>query len=108
MILTDGVNEDPGSISRSSLVAELEGLRDPDRPVPVIAIAVGPAADKEEVKEIAEATGGSGHQVSDPAQIHAVILKAIMEAGSTLTVATSRAVRLPRPAGLRPAGRSRR
>ncbi|WP_406703724.1 substrate-binding and VWA domain-containing protein [Streptomyces albidoflavus] len=84
VILTDGVNEDPGSISRSSLVAELEGLRDPDRPVPVIAIAVGPAADKEEVKEIAEATGGSGHQVSDPAQIHAVILKAIMEAGSTL------------------------
>lgn len=84
VILTDGVNEDPGSISRSSLVAELEGLRDTDRPVPVIAIAVGPAADKEEVKEIAEATGGSGHQVSDPAQIHAVILKAIMEAGSTV------------------------
>lgn len=82
VVLTDGVNEDPGSISRSSLVTELEGLSDPERPVPIIAIAVGPSADKEEVTQIAAATGGSGHQVNDPAEIHAVILKAIMEAGS--------------------------
>ncbi|MEV0321769.1 substrate-binding and VWA domain-containing protein [Streptomyces sp. NPDC050658] len=82
VVLTDGVNQDTDSISRSSLVSQLEGLADPKRPVPLIAIAVGPNTDKEEVKQIAEATGGSGHQVDDPAQIHAVILKAIMEAGS--------------------------
>ncbi|MFC8126741.1 substrate-binding and VWA domain-containing protein [Streptomyces sp. NPDC057302] len=82
VVLTDGANQDPGSISRSNLVAQLENLSDPKRPVPLIAIAVGPDADKEEVVQIAEATGGSGHQVDDPAQIHAVILKAIMEAGS--------------------------
>ncbi|MFC7260922.1 substrate-binding and VWA domain-containing protein [Streptomyces lutosisoli] len=82
VLLTDGVNQDPGSISRSSLVAELQKLTDPQRPVPLIAIAVGPDADKEEIEQIAKATGGSGHQVNDPSQIHSVILKAIVEAGS--------------------------
>lgn len=82
VILTDGANQDPGSISRSSLISQLEEMSDREHPVPIIAIAVGPEADKDEVQQIAEATGGSGHQVDDPAQIHAVILKAIMEAGS--------------------------
>ncbi|MGH4035698.1 substrate-binding and VWA domain-containing protein [Actinomycetota bacterium Odt1-20B] len=82
VVLTDGVNQDQGSISRSSLISQLENLADPKHPLPIIAIAVGPDADKDEVKQIAEATGGSGHQVDDPAQIRTVILKAIMEAGS--------------------------
>ncbi|MEV7195978.1 substrate-binding and VWA domain-containing protein [Streptomyces sp. NPDC093510] len=82
VILTDGANQDPDSISRSSLLSQLKGLTDPKEPVPIIAIAVGPEADKDEAEQIAGATGGSGHQVDDPAQIHAVILKAIMEAGS--------------------------
>ncbi|MFE0178180.1 substrate-binding and VWA domain-containing protein [Streptomyces sp. NPDC059002] len=82
VILTDGANQDPGSISRSSLISQLQELSDPKKPVPIIAIAVGPDADKDEVQQIAAASGGSGHQVDDPAQIHAVILKAIMEAGS--------------------------
>ncbi|RII14029.1 hypothetical protein DSC45_22255 [Streptomyces sp. YIM 130001] len=81
VVLTDGANEDPGSISRITLVAELEKRVDPKRPVPLIAIAVGPDGDKQEVQEVAEVTGGSGHLVSDPAQIHQVILKAIMAAG---------------------------
>ncbi|WP_030794314.1 substrate-binding and VWA domain-containing protein [Streptomyces sp. NRRL S-920] len=82
VILTDGANQDPAGISRSSLIAQLKELSDPERPLPVIAIAVGPEADKDEVEQIAAATGGSGHQVDDPAQIHAVILEAIMKAGS--------------------------
>lgn len=82
VLLTDGANQDPGSISRSALVTRLQQLTDPQRPVPLIAIAVGPDADKQEVEEIAKATGGSGQQVNDPAQIHAVILKAIVAASS--------------------------
>jgi Mg-chelatase subunit ChlD len=82
VLLTDGVNQDPGSISRSALVTQLQKLTDPRRPVPLIAIAVGPDADKAEVEEIAKATGGSGQQVNDPAQIHSVILRAIVAAGS--------------------------
>jgi hypothetical protein len=82
VILTDGVNEDPGSISHSELIAELQRLTDPERPVPLIAIAVGPDADRGEVDRIAKATGGSGHLVTDPSEIHSVILKAIVQAGS--------------------------
>ncbi|MEW2167630.1 substrate-binding and VWA domain-containing protein [Streptomyces sp. NPDC007084] len=82
VVLTDGANEDPGSISRAELVAELQKLTDPERPVPLIAIAVGPDADKNEIDQIAKATGGSAQQVNDPAQIHAVMLKAIVAAGS--------------------------
>ncbi|MEV7142582.1 MULTISPECIES: substrate-binding and VWA domain-containing protein [Streptomyces] len=82
VLLTDGVNQDPGSISRTRLVSELRKLADPERPVPVIAIAVGPEADKKELNEIAEATGGSGHLVTDPSQIHSVILKAVVKAGN--------------------------
>ncbi|MDG4858210.1 substrate-binding and VWA domain-containing protein [Streptomyces sp. T-3] len=83
VILTDGANDDPGSISRSALVAQLKQLSDPNRPVPIIAIAVGPGTDKDEVKQIAAATGGSGQQIDDPTQIQAVILKAIMAAGQS-------------------------
>ncbi len=81
VLLTDGANEDPGSISRADLVAQLQKLTDPSRPVPLIAIAVGPQADEAEVREIARATGGAGYQVTDPADIQAVILQAIMALG---------------------------
>jgi len=83
VILTDGANQDQFSITRSALIAALKESSDPERPVPLIAIAVGPDADQAEVDQIAKATGGAGYQVSDPAEIQAVILKAIMAVGQT-------------------------
>ncbi|MEU5025805.1 substrate-binding domain-containing protein [Streptomyces milbemycinicus] len=80
VLLTDGSNQDEGSISRKALVEELSRLTDPNRPVPLIAIAVGPDADLSACKDIAEATGGSAQRVADPAQIDSVILKAIVSA----------------------------
>ncbi|WP_405917665.1 substrate-binding domain-containing protein [Streptomyces sp. NBC_00728] len=82
VVLTDGVNQDPGSISRSDLVTELQKLADPERPVPLIAIAVGPDSDQREVDQIARATGGSGQRVNEPSQIHAAMLRAITAAGT--------------------------
>ncbi|MFC8346882.1 substrate-binding and VWA domain-containing protein [Streptomyces sp. NPDC057280] len=82
VVLTDGVNQDPGSISRGALINRLRQLTDPDRPVPLIMIAVGPDADRTEATQIATATGGSGQEVTDPSQIHEVILKAIVAAGA--------------------------
>ncbi|MER5435368.1 substrate-binding and VWA domain-containing protein [Streptomyces sp. NPDC002588] len=82
VVLTDGVNEDPGSISRTTLLRELRKLASPQRPVPLIMIAVGPDADRAEAAQIAGATGGSGQSVNDPAQIQTVILKAIVAAGT--------------------------
>lgn len=82
VVLTDGVNQDPGSISRSELITRLQKLTDPARPVPLIMIAVGPDADRQEAEQIAGATGGSGQSVSNPSQIQSVMLKAIVAAGS--------------------------
>ncbi|MEU8701502.1 substrate-binding domain-containing protein [Streptomyces sp. NPDC048680] len=83
VILTDGSNQDDRSLSRSALIAELRRIADPERPVPLLAIAVGPDADREEVNEIAKVTGGGGYQVNDPAEIEAVILQAVMTAGQS-------------------------
>ncbi|MFC9960593.1 substrate-binding and VWA domain-containing protein [Streptomyces nigra] len=82
VVLTDGVNEDPGSISQAALLSRLGKLADSKRPLPLIMIAVGPDADREEADRIAKATGGSGHEVTDPAQMETAILKAIVKAAS--------------------------
>ncbi|MEV6166221.1 substrate-binding and VWA domain-containing protein [Streptomyces sp. NPDC052052] len=81
VILTDGSNQDDRSISRSALIAELKRIADPERRVPLLAIAVGPEGDRDELNEIAKVTGGGGYQVTDPADIQAVILQAVMTAG---------------------------
>ncbi|MFD8969663.1 hypothetical protein ACFV0C_32590 [Streptomyces sp. NPDC059568] len=81
VLLTDGSNRDDNGISRGELIKRLKELVDPGRPVPLIAIAVGPDADRREVDEIARAAEGAGYEVSDPADIRAVILRAIMAVG---------------------------
>jgi ABC-type Fe3+ transport system substrate-binding protein len=81
VLLTDGTNQDPDGISRAALVKELQRRVDPDRPVPLIAIAVGPDADQAACRQIARATGGSAQRVNDPAQINTAMLKAIVAAG---------------------------
>lgn len=83
VLLTDGVNKDDHGISRATLISKLRAISDPTRPVPMIGIAVGPDADRAEVHQIARATGGAGYEVSDPADIQAVILQAIMAVGRT-------------------------
>ena len=82
VVLTDGANEDPGSVSLDALTAQLKALGDPGRPVPLIAIAVGPDADETACDRIARATGGAAYPVSDPAQIQAVLLKAVVAAAA--------------------------
>lgn len=79
VVLTGGSDSD--GAARTALMDELRKLADPKRPVPLIAIAVGPDADREEMDEIARITGGAGYEVSDPADIQTVLIKAIMKEG---------------------------
>ncbi|WP_078078422.1 substrate-binding domain-containing protein [Streptomyces niveus] len=81
IILTGGPDTD--TTARTSLMTELRKLADPRRPVPLIAIAVGPEANREEMDEVARITGGAGYEVSDPAEIQAVMIEAIMSVGGT-------------------------
>ncbi|MFE7543684.1 substrate-binding domain-containing protein [Streptomyces platensis] len=84
VILTDGANDDAHGIGLDALVGELKKLSDPKRPVPLIALAIGPEADTSALNRIVAPTGGSTHRVSDPSQIHQVMLQAIMAAGSNV------------------------
>ncbi|MEV7086352.1 substrate-binding domain-containing protein [Streptomyces sp. NPDC093085] len=91
VILTDGADKDDDGISRRELVERLRKLVDPARPVALIGVAVGPDADRKEIDAIARATGGAGYEVSDPAEIHSVILRAIMLSATESAAATTAA-----------------
>ncbi len=76
-IMTDGRNEDPVSITQQKLLEELGKLQDKRRPLPVIAIGMGPDVDVDELTRIAEATGGRAFTTADPAGISDIFAQAL-------------------------------
>jgi len=79
VLLTDGRNEDPDSISDDVLLRTLRAEADPARPVPVTPIGIGPDVDFPALQQIAAATGGKAYLARDPADIRGVFLDAILE-----------------------------
>ncbi|WP_020108546.1 substrate-binding domain-containing protein [Nocardia sp. 348MFTsu5.1] len=77
IILTDGQNEDPNSISLDELLAELKRLEDPARPVLVLTIGITEDADAVSLKKIADATGGTSYIAETPADISSVFVDAV-------------------------------
>jgi Ca-activated chloride channel family protein len=59
VLLTDGRNDDEGSISNRKLVEQLTQLRDDEQPVRIVTIAYGEEADIRQMEAIAEATDGA-------------------------------------------------
>lgn len=78
ILLTDGENEDPGSLSLQQLLTALERERDPARPVRVVAIGMGPEADIGALKRVAGVTGGSSYAARQPSDIAAVFRDALL------------------------------
>ena len=77
VLLSDGKNEDPGSISLQQLLGRLKSDQDPERPVGIITIGYGAGADADILAQIAKATGGTSHLSRDPADISKVFLQAL-------------------------------
>ncbi len=77
ILLTDGANEDPGSISLKKLIATLKKEQDPTRPVVIITIGITEDADAKVLKEISVATGGTSYVARDPADIPSVFITAL-------------------------------
>ncbi len=69
ILLTDGANDDPGSITGAALLRRLRALRDPQRPVRIIGVAISADADLRSLRRIAEATGGRAHRADVPEDI---------------------------------------
>ena len=77
LILTDGMNDDQGSISLDGLISTLTAEQDANRPVPVISIAFGPDSDVQALSQISKATGGAAYESKDPRQIGEIFLDAV-------------------------------
>ncbi|GAB3461893.1 substrate-binding and VWA domain-containing protein [Actinophytocola sediminis] len=77
VVLTDGRNEDANGISREQLLAELDGLQDPRRPVQIVGIGIGPDIDQKELQAISEATGGEAFTTPDPTRINEIFYAAL-------------------------------
>ncbi len=77
LILSDGQNDDLGSISLDNLLGTLRSEQDPAHPVPVIAIAFGPDSDVSAMTRISSATGGATYVAKDPRDIGEIFLDAV-------------------------------
>jgi Ca-activated chloride channel homolog len=67
MFLTDGRNEDDSGLDQAELIRRLQRESRPDRPTPILGIAVGPAADAGAMTKISQATGGRTFVARDDA-----------------------------------------
>lgn len=81
LLNTDGINEDDEGLDLPGLLAELEKLRDPARPVAVIAIGYGPDTDQDVLEQIAAATDGAAYQALQPTDIGTVLVDATTQRG---------------------------
>ncbi|TFV67399.1 VWA domain-containing protein [Blastococcus sp. CT_GayMR20] len=82
LVLTDGTNEDDDAGLRlDALLAALRGEANPERPVKVIGVALGPDADLAALEQIAAATGGAAYSAVDPADLQTVLFDALRQRG---------------------------
>jgi hypothetical protein len=79
VLITDGRNEIEGGIDLPTTVQTLRAEADPTRPVPLIAIAIGPDADTDALRQLAEATDGQAYLAENPADIRTVFLDALSQ-----------------------------
>ncbi len=77
VVMTDGKNQDPDGLSEKQLIAELQRLSKPDKPVHVIVIGIGTEVDKHELETVAKATGGGVFLAPDPSKIGEIFLRAL-------------------------------
>lgn len=77
IILTDGSNEDPGSIALDELLATLRTEQDPTKPVIIVTIGITDDADAGVLQQISAATGGTSFLARNPAEIPNVFVNAL-------------------------------
>jgi hypothetical protein len=79
LIVTDGTDDDGQSVGLQGLLDTLRSEANPDRPVKVIGVALGPDADLDVLKQIADATGGAAYSAEDPTDLQDVLFDAIRQ-----------------------------
>jgi hypothetical protein len=79
MVITDGRNEDPGSVSLNQLLTDLRREFDGIKPVRIITVAYGADADLGVLKRIADVTGGASYRAPTAAQVSPLLAKALSD-----------------------------
>lgn len=77
VLMTDGVNDDPGGLTKEALLAELKAQAAGRTPVRVVLVGMGQETDMATLREIATASGGSAYNATEPNAIEKVIIGAL-------------------------------
>jgi hypothetical protein len=80
LVLTAGVDHDPGDISAATLVHDLQVLYDPKRPVKIVAIMLGRAGHLGTLQQIAATTSGQAIGITRYSQLGQVMYQAMSHA----------------------------
>jgi Ca-activated chloride channel family protein len=77
VVISDGVNDDPGGMTESQLIDRLRARYDPRRPVHIVTLAYGAAADRRALGHIASVTHGLQFAAVDPRSLSDVFIAAV-------------------------------
>ncbi|MFD0855136.1 VWA domain-containing protein, partial [Actinomadura adrarensis] len=75
VLLTDGKNDDANGPTLKQTMDRLRSMVDPNKPIQVFMIGFGPGVDRNELQQIAEATGGSTAVAQTPQEIQKIFLQ---------------------------------
>jgi Bacterial extracellular solute-binding protein/von Willebrand factor type A domain len=81
VILTDGANDDPSSISLQQLLRELKTMHDPASPVRIVAVGISEEADMVALGKMAEVTSGGAFLAEQPQDILTVLATSLLTRG---------------------------
>jgi hypothetical protein len=81
VILTDGANDDPSSISLPALLGELRAMHDPANPVRIVAVGISQDADMAALGRMAEVTSGGAFLAEQPQDILTVLATSLLTRG---------------------------
>jgi hypothetical protein len=77
VLFTDGKNEDAPGLTLDQLVTELTRIKDPARPVVVVALGIGNQVSEAELRRITDSINGATFLAPDPSQVGETFLKAL-------------------------------
>jgi Ca-activated chloride channel family protein len=77
VLMTDGKNDVAGGLDRAQFLSALRAQVDPSKPVQMLTIAFGEQAAVEDLKDMADITGGKSFAAQTPSDIQKVFLAAL-------------------------------
>ena len=79
VILTDGRNEDPIGISLEQLKANLRAASDPNKPIAITTIGIGPDVDPDALSQISKMTYSDFYAAPSPSDMTTVLARALFD-----------------------------